>query len=173
MVNVPCSQTPYGCCSDQVSPARGPGFLGCPNITQDAFECARTTHGCCLDGETISTGDNFNDCEEEGTFIYSCTYSPHGCCPDEETPASGPNNAGCPHKVLAGGKHGFSRSSKLLLYMFNCLMLFISSFYAWFKNVLLKLYVKLPQCNLSGSMAFLCTSCIHCHVVSLINDPVL
>lgn len=75
-----CLSTPYKCCPDNILPARGPNFYGCG--------CQYTRFGCCPDNSTVARGPNNEGC--------GCQYTTHGCCPNRFTPASGPHFEGCP-----------------------------------------------------------------------------
>jgi hypothetical protein len=66
----------HGCCPDDRSPARGPGFAGCG--------CRYSQFGCCPDQYTAASGP------ETGQGCPCHTYQ-YGCCPDGVTVASGPN----------------------------------------------------------------------------------
>lgn len=51
----PCSSdSPYGCCDDNVTPAHGPFKEGC---------CLNTSFGCCPDNIAAATGPNFEGIE--------------------------------------------------------------------------------------------------------------
>ena len=65
-----CAETKYGCCPDEVTPARGPKFDGCPKIL-----CNETLFGCCSDGKSIATGNDFEGCP----VIEPETISPFMC----------------------------------------------------------------------------------------------
>ncbi|XP_046445127.1 papilin-like isoform X2 [Daphnia pulex] len=82
-----CDKTEYGCCSDGVTPAKGPFEAGCPKYET----CEDAEFKCCPDGVTPAKGAN-----NEGCFTDACKTSLFGCCPDGSTPSEGNDNEGCP-----------------------------------------------------------------------------
>ncbi|CAL1675129.1 unnamed protein product [Lasius platythorax] len=79
-----CNETLYGCCSDGVSPATGPKNAGCPDS-----RCNESLFGCCPDGVTTAQGNDYEGCKKP------CAETEFGCCPDNETAADGKNYLGC------------------------------------------------------------------------------
>lgn len=73
-----CERSPYGCCPDNKTIARGYNNEGCG--------CQYTTHGCCPDNFTPAQGADFQGC--------SCRTFQFGCCPDGVTTAKGPHQQG-------------------------------------------------------------------------------
>lgn len=67
---VGCESTRWQCCSDGVTIASGPDYLGCSN---DPQPCDISRHGCCPDGLTVAQGDNFEGCGETLEVRYSKT----------------------------------------------------------------------------------------------------
>ncbi|XP_054258197.1 papilin isoform X2 [Macrosteles quadrilineatus] len=86
-----CKDTKHGCCPDGVSPAKGPKLHGCP-----PSQCNLTLFGCCPDGVSISQGNDFDGCPEEPTTPSDCRTTEFGCCLDGATAASGTELDGCP-----------------------------------------------------------------------------
>uniref|UniRef100_T1JGC3 BPTI/Kunitz inhibitor domain-containing protein n=1 Tax=Strigamia maritima TaxID=126957 RepID=T1JGC3_STRMM len=74
-----CFQTPFGCCPDEKTEAKGPDSLGCP--------CDAMQYGCCPDGINFARGENYQGC--------GCMFSKFGCCSDGFTEATGPDEEGC------------------------------------------------------------------------------
>uniref|UniRef100_T1JGC4 Papilin n=1 Tax=Strigamia maritima TaxID=126957 RepID=T1JGC4_STRMM len=95
-----CSSSEFGCCEDQITPAEGPKFKGCP---EPAFpmNCAKTKYGCCADGLTEMKGPNKEGCPFTGDA--DCFQTPFGCCPDKKTEAKGPGSLGCPCDAMQYG----------------------------------------------------------------------
>nr|XP_023024406.1 papilin-like [Leptinotarsa decemlineata] len=79
-----CKESKYGCCQDGVSAALGTEFAGCP-----LEHCNETLFGCCPDNKTIAEGNDYEGCPPQ------CLMSQYGCCNDNITEASGPNHEGC------------------------------------------------------------------------------
>ncbi|XP_035723305.1 papilin-like isoform X5 [Vespa mandarinia] len=79
-----CNETKYGCCPDFVSPATGPDNEGCPDT-----HCNESLFGCCPDGINAAEGNDYEGCKK------ACNETEFGCCPDNETPAAGKDNLGC------------------------------------------------------------------------------
>ncbi|XP_072747679.1 papilin isoform X3 [Anoplolepis gracilipes] len=79
-----CNETRYGCCLDGVSPATGPENAGCPDS-----HCNESLFGCCQDGVTTAQGNDYEGCKKP------CGETEFGCCPDNETAADGKNYLGC------------------------------------------------------------------------------
>lgn len=75
-----CTYTPFGCCPDNVTVARGPDNTGCG--------CQYTEHKCCPDNFTPASGPQYQGC--------SCNTYQFGCCSDGITKAIGPNSEGIP-----------------------------------------------------------------------------
>ncbi|XP_014669308.1 PREDICTED: papilin-like isoform X4 [Priapulus caudatus] len=76
---VPCIETPYGCCPDGVTAAASHDYEGCEFMT--VAPCASTAFGCCLDNISAAAGPNMEGCEEEieGGFISTGEGSAMGC----------------------------------------------------------------------------------------------
>lgn len=73
-----CTYTPFGCCPDNTTTARGPNNTGCG--------CQYTEHKCCPDNFTPASGPQYEGC--------SCQTYQFGCCSDGITRAVGPNSQG-------------------------------------------------------------------------------
>lgn len=73
-----CIYTPFGCCPDNTTTARGPNNAGC--------SCQYTEHKCCPDNFTPASGPQYEGC--------ACHTYQFGCCPDGITKALGPNSQG-------------------------------------------------------------------------------
>uniref|UniRef100_A0A1B0C4R9 Papilin n=1 Tax=Glossina palpalis gambiensis TaxID=67801 RepID=A0A1B0C4R9_9MUSC len=82
-----CEKSPYGCCPDLKTKAKGPFDEGCP-IPKT---CIEAEFGCCHDGVSPAGGKNFEGCPKS-----QCAETLFGCCPDKFTPAEGEDNEGCP-----------------------------------------------------------------------------
>jgi len=90
-----CIYTPFGCCPDNTTTARGPNNSGC--------SCQYTEHKCCPDNFTPASGPQYQGC--------SCHTYQFGCCPDGITKAIGPNSQGTILKV-----------NILIIFLINCLV---------------------------------------------------
>lgn len=73
-----CEQSPYGCCPDNKTTARGYSNEGCG--------CQYTEYGCCPDNFTPAPGADYQGC--------LCHTFQFGCCPDGVTTAKGPHQQG-------------------------------------------------------------------------------
>ncbi|CAG9813449.1 unnamed protein product, partial [Phaedon cochleariae] len=87
-----CSKTKYGCCWDNITPAKGPFDKGCPT----PHTCKMSKYGCCKDEVSAALGPKFAGCPS-----LHCNETLFGCCPDERTPAEGNDNEGCPPICLS------------------------------------------------------------------------
>lgn len=70
-----CDQTPYKCCPDGITPAKGEDSAGCDDIAE------------LVGGEGESIG---------------CDFSEFRCCPDDVNAATGPNYEGCDIDPIEG-----------------------------------------------------------------------
>ncbi|KAH9487494.1 hypothetical protein Btru_075974, partial [Bulinus truncatus] len=84
-----CSLSEFGCCSDKLTPAKGPNHQGCRK------NCLTSKYGCCKDGVTSADGPNYLGCEIEGSGEVPCDKTVYGCCEDGFTSAEGPRGQGC------------------------------------------------------------------------------
>lgn len=73
-----CAYTPFGCCPNNITAARGPNNSGCG--------CQYTEHKCCPDNFTPASGPQYEGCP--------CHTYQFGCCSDGITKAIGPNSQG-------------------------------------------------------------------------------
>ncbi|KAF6028906.1 hypothetical protein EB796_012785 [Bugula neritina] len=64
-----CHVSQWGCCSDGVTAAAGPGLLGCAG---DAQPCDISEHECCPDGLTPAAGPNFLGCDSRLERAVNC-----------------------------------------------------------------------------------------------------
>ncbi|XP_066531095.1 papilin isoform X2 [Hoplias malabaricus] len=93
-----CRQSPYGCCPDGRTAARGPHGQGC---IQRAH-CIRSRYGCCQDGVSKAHGPNKEGCPEfvpiaptPASPPVDCLTTTYGCCYDKVTAAGGAHGEGC------------------------------------------------------------------------------
>lgn len=75
-----CVKTRFGCCWDNITPAKGPFDKGCPNPKT----CKESKYGCCEDGVSAALGPKNRGCPSS-----HCNETLFGCCPDNETIATG------------------------------------------------------------------------------------
>lgn len=75
-----CVKTTYGCCWDNITPAKGPFDKGCPNPKT----CKESKYGCCEDGVSAALGPKNRGCPPS-----HCNETLFGCCADNETIATG------------------------------------------------------------------------------------
>ncbi|CDW53015.1 protein mig c; protein mig b; protein mig a [Trichuris trichiura] len=85
---VPCNETEFGCCPDNVTNATGYYLEGCSN-------CSLSEFGCCPDNMTEAGGPYLANCS-------NCSFTEFGCCPDNMTAANGENFFGCEEEVGSG-----------------------------------------------------------------------
>lgn len=89
----------FGCCPDNILPARGPKFQGCAedlkNISstptpseapEPKEDCTTSKFGCCPDGSSAST-TTLEYCA--GIDLKNCSASAWGCCPDSNKTGKG------------------------------------------------------------------------------------
>lgn len=95
-----CENTEYGCCSDDVTAAKGPFKEGCIDVS-----CRESANGCCEDGVTPAKLLDKSDCPQ------NCLQSLYGCCPDGKTAAKGIGHAGCSSTNSDNGGDAASNSS--------------------------------------------------------------
>ncbi|XP_060846635.1 papilin isoform X4 [Rhopalosiphum padi] len=84
---VDCQTSEFGCCFDEITPAKGPFSAGCP----DVHTCKDTEHNCCSDGVTPATGP-----KNEGCPPSMCNATLYGCCSDGFSISLGNDFEGCP-----------------------------------------------------------------------------
>ncbi|KAG5871898.1 hypothetical protein JTB14_030952 [Gonioctena quinquepunctata] len=90
--NKACRKTEYGCCWDNITPAKGPFDSGCPT----PHTCKESKFGCCEDGVSPALGTKFAGCPSS-----HCDETLFGCCPDNKTIAEGNDDEGCPPLCLS------------------------------------------------------------------------
>ncbi|KAF4523767.1 hypothetical protein B566_EDAN013595 [Ephemera danica] len=83
---IKCTETPFGCCNDGITKAKGPFKKGCKHPET----CKESKHGCCDDGVSPALGPDAHGCP-----TIACTETLFGCCPDGQTEAQGNDNEGC------------------------------------------------------------------------------
>ncbi|KAK4336726.1 hypothetical protein RND71_043627 [Anisodus tanguticus] len=86
-----CSETVYGCCSDNKTIALDDKKTNCAKVQL----CNSSAFGCCPDNVTLAVGINFEGCNLTIVKKETCEFTEFGCCPDNFTPARGAENYGC------------------------------------------------------------------------------
>lgn len=94
-----CQYSPYGCCPDNATAARGPKNQGCG--------CEYSEFGCCPNKYTEAKGPNYEGCP--------CYTYQFGCCPDGVTRSRGPSFQGT-DKYFQSCIPFFNSNANLILY---------------------------------------------------------
>ena len=94
---VPCNQSQYGCCPDNMTLSNSNGS-NCNNKITPPPLCSRTQYGCCPDGHSVSNEDRSN-------CAGSCAYTEFGCCPNGVT-ISNEDRSNCNVPICSSTKYG-------------------------------------------------------------------
>jgi hypothetical protein len=80
-MNCGCNESVYGCCPDG-SNRNADG--SCGSESRSPIPCNQSTYGCCPDNITLSNSTGSN-CTNFPTNAPLCSRSQYGCCPDGQT----------------------------------------------------------------------------------------